>query len=525
LKSFAKLEGMQRENFEQLSRKELQQLAKEHGLKANKKSIELILELSELFSSKNNSSVMSTPIQSIESPNDAPIEPLRPMKPIEQPHLITSQDNVYAVSDQISFTIDSMVNHGTIKRVNKLSIRVIMDNGSELTVQNSCVLGLYCGPETESSVSLDENLGDNQDKEVEETSEVAAEEEAEEETETNIAEDPRDESTVCENEISRQEIEVAEDPSAPKSPVTQTLSSAAISLMIPSPILEREEEAEVSINVVTEPESQIDSNEPAVTEIREFPEVSDLLMQPSLFAHTDQFSFPMTPKTKFDNRRRSSLMKSTKAQRARAEAIALKKERLSVACSNTQLSFLKSPHPVQHSKENRPNLVTKKVSDVRQRSLSTSRASLVSSASTSTNLKKSKTTPTTRVSVSTPIQDRIARIQEAKEKANSYLRSTSTSQSKVPNFNKLHEQTFKKQKSIASLAKEVFSPFSFSVPHPLPEHNPRDPHEDDGGDECRTRNTGKDSQDGSFRDEGPKHHQKPLRDHSESGVSHLQLHY
>jgi hypothetical protein len=167
----------------------------------------------------------------------------------------------------------------------------------------------------------------------------------------------------------------------------------------------------------------------------------------------------MTPRSKFDNRRRSSLIKSTKAQRARAEAIALKKERLSVACSNTQSNFPKSPHPVHQPKESRPNLVNKNVPTVTQRSLSTSRASLAASATASANLKKSKTIPLARVSVSTPIEDRIARIQEAKEKANSFLRaSTSKSHSKVPNFDKCHEKNFKKQKSIASLVKEVLSP-------------------------------------------------------------------
>jgi hypothetical protein len=185
-------------------------------------------------------------------------------------------------------------------------------------------------------------------------------------------------------------------------------------------------------------------------------------------AHSAQLCFPMTPRSKFDNRRRSSLIKSTKAQRARAEAIALKKERLSVACSNTQSNFPKSPHPVHQPKESRPNLVNKNVPTVTQRSLSTSRASLAASATTSANLKKSKTIPLARVSVSTPIEDRIARIQEAKEKANSFLRaSTSKSHSKVPNFDKCHEKNFKKQKSIASLVKEVLSP-SLSL-SPLPD--------------------------------------------------------
>lgn len=158
---------------------------------------------------------------------------------------------------------------------------------------------------------------------------------------------------------------------------------------------------------------------------------------------------------KGEARRRSSLLKSTKAQRARAEAIALKQERLSVACSNTQLSFPKSPYPVQRSQESRVSHVFKKGSDSFYRSASTSRATITPSLGST--LKKTKTVPSMRASVgvSSPIPDKIARIKEAKEKANNYLRSNSKCAKKVPNFQKLHEQSFNKQKSITTIVKEV----------------------------------------------------------------------
>jgi hypothetical protein len=207
------------------------------------------------------------------------------------------------------------------------------------------------------------------------------------------------------------------------------------------------------------------------------------------------------PKTKADIRRRSSIIKSTKAQRARAEAIALKQDRLSTACNNPQPLFPKSPLPThrhhhrsQDTHSNRsssalaPRLshalvptalaptaaVNKKTSNSFQRSISahasTSRATLDSSTPTPSLLKKTKTLPTaattsvsgsSRISVATPVPDRIARIQEAKQKANSYLRSngnsksSATSATKAPNFQKLHAQSFKNQKSITAIVKEV----------------------------------------------------------------------
>jgi thiol:disulfide interchange protein len=194
----------------------------------------------------------------------------------------------------------------------------------------------------------------------------------------------------------------------------------------------------------------------------------------------------MTPKPKSEFRRRSSLIKSTKAQRARAEAIALKQDRLSIACNNAQSNFPKSPLPAAHrSKENRSSSVTfaSKTSNTFQRSVSTSRATMGSS--TPCVMKKTKTVPSsssTRISMTTPVPDRIARIQEAKQKANNFLRSNSKSATKVPNFQKLHAQSFKNQKSITTVVKEV----SFRCCLPCLNHfllEQRDPIQDDRRDE------------------------------------------
>lgn len=142
--------------------------------------------------------------------------------------------------------------------------------------------------------------------------------------------------------------------------------------------------------------------------------------------------------------KRKSLIKSTKAQRVRAEAIALKQERLSLAANNinqlafppksphvSQITLLpKSPHLQKHISHERFSVTNRSVSaprlfsqkkDVKQ-NVKSHQPNLHSSTHSHSNTSNSK-----------PQQPK----------------------SNVPNFDKLHEQAFKKQKSITSVVKEV----------------------------------------------------------------------
>lgn len=138
---------MRQDELEQLSRKDLQQLAKEYGLKANKKSIELITELMVLFSQQESTQDVKKEITSHLEVQDMPDH-----------HVVDSsvrKIESYQVSDRIQFQDGSNRNSGTIKRVNKLSVRVILEDGSELTVQNSSIFGLDL-PSSQQSEEIDE---------------------------------------------------------------------------------------------------------------------------------------------------------------------------------------------------------------------------------------------------------------------------------------------------------------------------------------------------------------------------------
>lgn len=104
-----------------MSRKELQAIAKEHGLKANKANVDLIKEILEIITSTkptvvpNVSDEMETVVTSI-------AEELIPDKPWEN-------------GDAVDVTSTGCTQRGLILRLNKKSARVQLESGDEITVK------------------------------------------------------------------------------------------------------------------------------------------------------------------------------------------------------------------------------------------------------------------------------------------------------------------------------------------------------------------------------------------------------
>jgi hypothetical protein len=143
---------MNQDTLESLSRKDLQQLAKEHGLKANKKSVDLVQELLVIFSTTATTAVKEEEkeneiICEIET-NSLPTEVILPsnqaalnVAPLLPTLVFSGDKSDLKVSDEISFDQNLKLINGKIKRLNKLSVRVVLEDGSELTIPYSDIRG------------------------------------------------------------------------------------------------------------------------------------------------------------------------------------------------------------------------------------------------------------------------------------------------------------------------------------------------------------------------------------------------
>lgn len=173
---------MQRIELEQLSRKELQALAKTHGIKANLSNNDIINKLCDA-EQPVESATAPTPVESQEtevhinlsteaepSVAEAVVEmqviPVLPNEKVsdEQPEIIyapvePSAEYFPAVGDTVEADIDGMWVHASVKRLNKKTARVVVtDSGKEFTLKFSEMRPVSeptAEPETISSQSLD----------------------------------------------------------------------------------------------------------------------------------------------------------------------------------------------------------------------------------------------------------------------------------------------------------------------------------------------------------------------------------
>lgn len=224
---------MERESLESLSRKDLQQLAKEHGLKANKKSVDLIQELLNLFSATavavaegaavevavavedEKKEIRAEKIESIttheiintttELPNPVPTvnSSVTAAETTPAGSVFSGEKSDLKVSDEILFEQNLKVIRGKIKRLNKLSVRVVLDEGSELTIPYSDIRGFSVPAPNETLPEVNEQSEDLVSPEVEEDqAEASGHLESMEPGDAryfiiDTIEEANDESTVC----------------------------------------------------------------------------------------------------------------------------------------------------------------------------------------------------------------------------------------------------------------------------------------------------------------------------------------
>lgn len=112
------------EYLQNLTRKELQALAKENGIKANKKSDDLIAELSAITNSEVANSTEDEPhvVQ----------EEIEVVKVVEEEK--REEPLALEVNSTVRALVDDVMCFATVKRINKKSLRVIMQDGSERTI-------------------------------------------------------------------------------------------------------------------------------------------------------------------------------------------------------------------------------------------------------------------------------------------------------------------------------------------------------------------------------------------------------
>ncbi len=137
---------MQRFELEKLTRKELQALAKEHGVKANLSNNDIIAKLSELsvdteeetkaveIVSTELTSAEETPVIVEEASVSPEVEIVAEVPVVENIVLFNAED--VTVGDSVEVDVSGVWTKAMVKRVNKKTVRVsLMDTREELTVK------------------------------------------------------------------------------------------------------------------------------------------------------------------------------------------------------------------------------------------------------------------------------------------------------------------------------------------------------------------------------------------------------
>ena len=137
---------MQRSELEKLSRKELQALAKEHGVKANLSNNDILAKLSELSVDTEEESktveIVSTELTSVEETpavvEEASVLPEAEVVaevPIVENIVLFNAEDV-TVGDSVEVDVSGLWQKAVVKRVNKKAVRVsLMDTREEFTVK------------------------------------------------------------------------------------------------------------------------------------------------------------------------------------------------------------------------------------------------------------------------------------------------------------------------------------------------------------------------------------------------------
>jgi len=152
------------ENLTSLSRKELQSIAKQLGIKANQSTSALLVEISE---NKEKNCLLEQQTRTLLTFNDG-LEISKPKDNIEQFENKRGDESQYSVGCDIEAVISGKNCNAVIKKVNKKTLRVKLLDGSESesTILKSDIIRACVIKQTESSctnVTTQENIESEKD--------------------------------------------------------------------------------------------------------------------------------------------------------------------------------------------------------------------------------------------------------------------------------------------------------------------------------------------------------------------------
>lgn len=406
--------------LEQMSRKELQALAKEHGIKANLSNAAIIEALQEKMACAQEDAAVEeieTAQPEVEAVPQAAVEPPSSLAAAEteaQPETERS----FEVGDQVEVLVEGAWVSATIKRVNKTSFRTALEDGQQMTLKMSEIR--FPMPKEDLQADqpeMEEEVAEGQEEEEEEVEEdpTAAETvEAEMDCEGDAEEAPVEADLVAaEMEEDEQQEEELEEEVAATSADVQPLDDDAMIAIINAMVNEndvlsslpprRKSISRESLNRLSMPKAsrlsipKAEPSEPSATSTSAEPEA-----RRKTFATS-----PVKPHS-------SIKPKTNAAQRLRLES--LQKKRME------ESKFLQ--------KNQRSSMI----------------ASLPSRKTSLLQTPLSSTKPTTATATSTGVG-----------KTPSNVATTASGQRKTPDFARLHKQQFSSQKPITAIVERKSS--------------------------------------------------------------------
>jgi hypothetical protein len=126
------------DSLQNMPRKDLQDLAKKFGLKANKKSADLIADLTSLLQTPVSEEVVTNDIIADESQT---LDTMAKVAEAVEHKELSIKD--LEIGMAAKFQTHEDTHFGTVKRLNKKSLRILQDDGSEVTLQHDDITRIH----------------------------------------------------------------------------------------------------------------------------------------------------------------------------------------------------------------------------------------------------------------------------------------------------------------------------------------------------------------------------------------------
>jgi hypothetical protein len=211
--------------LENLPRKELQALAKQHGVKANLSNSAIIDALRPILEKDNEISKVEENPEPIVVVNNTPeVVAVAPQEVVVESAPVT--ENKLETGVTVEFTLEGQLVQGKIKRVNKLTCRIVLSNEEEVTVKSSELTIAQEKPQMKvpETVEIQEIQEISQYNQPEEIMEVASSEPEETQPIIEEAEKETNENVIVEETI----VAVVEEAAAPQPEVESESNTAEI---------------------------------------------------------------------------------------------------------------------------------------------------------------------------------------------------------------------------------------------------------------------------------------------------------